>query len=100
MKINDRVKMTDRGFHFYHNIDDMFDGSQLRGNVDAKSFESVVCESLAILGTGKVVIVEPTQVKVRWSFNNASMNFYYTMWYDLKDVRKLSLFERIKELLC
>ncbi len=100
MKKGTLVKMTDRGFHFYHNIDDMFDGSQLRGNVDAKSFESSMCESLAILGTGKVVIVEPTQLKVRWSFSNASMNFYYTMWYDLKDVRKLSLLERIKEFLC
>jgi hypothetical protein len=100
MKKGTLVKMTDRGFHFYHNIDDAFDGWQLRGEVNASSFEQMLCESLAILGTGKVIIVESDQVKVCWKFNNAGMYFHYTMWYDLRDVRKLSLLERIKEFLC
>ena len=100
MKKGTLVKMTAKGFHFYHNIYYMFDGSQLRGNVDAKAFEDRMCESLAILGTGKVIKVEPTQVKVRWKLNNAGMYFYSTMWYELDDGRKLSLLERIKEFLC
>jgi hypothetical protein len=95
MKKGTLVKMTEHGFKFYHNPVKMFDGFQIRGKVEPESFNSCVCELLAVLGTGTIIKVEPDQVKVKWKFKNKGMYFYYTMWYANEDVRKLTLFEKI-----
>ena len=95
MKKGTLVKMTKHGFDFYHNPVHTFDGSQLRGNIDFKSYEERFCEIFALMGTGKVLIIEPTQVKVKWKFKHKGMYFYSTMWYENKDIRELTLFEKI-----
>lgn len=104
MKKGTLVKMTKEGFAFHHNPDRVFDAYCLRDVITYKHYSESFCETLAIMGTGKVLFsktVEGETIhKVKWELKHNGMYFYYTMWYDLKDIRKLSLLERIKEFLC
>jgi hypothetical protein len=93
------VKMTKEGFAFHHNPDRMFDAHNVQGVVKYKHYRESFCETLAIMGTGKVLLSKTedkeTIHKVRWKFKHAGMFFYYTMWYGERDIRPLTLVERI-----
>lgn len=95
--------MTKEGFAFHHNPDRMFDAFCLSSEngriITNKNFTTVLCETLAIMGTGKILLSKTegkeTTHKVHWKFKHNGMFFYYTSLYDDKDVRPLTLFEKI-----
>lgn len=95
--------MTKEGFAYHHNPARTFEAFSLPfldGRIITdENFTTSFCETLAIMGTGKVLISKTecgeTSHKVRWKFKHAGMFFYYTMWYEEKDIRPLTLVERI-----
>lgn len=99
MKIGDKVKMTSSGFHFYHNIPQRFDSFRIGDSLKETHCHNMLCETLALLGTGEVVDTNDEYYKVKFKYKNAGMYFYATAWYDVDDIRKLSLWEKLCSLL-
>ena len=97
------VKMTKEGFAYHHNPKLAFEAFSLfapeKRVITEEHFTQTFCETLAIMGTGKVLLSKTedkeTIHKVRWKNSHNGMYFYYTMWYGEKDIRPLTLVERI-----
>ena len=97
LKIGDKVKMTKRGFKFYGNVDIQFDMSSVRGKMDCRHFESALCKSKAIHGIGIVKRFNSEgDPCVRWENSLDGINYFYTHYFDKKDVAKLTLLDKIK----
>jgi hypothetical protein len=96
LKIGDKVKMTPRGFKFYSNIDIAFDMNSINGAMKEDHFTSSVCELFSIHGVGTVKsfnsLGEPF-VKFKYSLDG--IKYHYSSYFELKDVRKLNILERI-----
>jgi hypothetical protein len=98
LKIGDKVKMTQRGFRYYSNIDNAFDSHCVGRSMDSKHFTSAVCELFAIHGVGTVesfgIFKQPY---IRWDYSLDGIKYHYTHYFDLKDIRKLTSLERVAE---
>lgn len=96
IKIGDKVKLTSLGYHFQHNIDLKLDCTEAGGEFRRKDLEGGICEMLAVQGTGTVLKfnIEGSPF-VKWEWRNAGMYFYYKFHYNIDDVRKLTLWEKL-----
>jgi hypothetical protein len=102
LKIGDKVKMTAEGYHFHHNVDKMIEGIQVpsRAGLDEKDVEERFCEMLAIQGIGTVIKFNSDgDPFISWEWKNAGMFFKKRCFYDIDDVRKLTLWEKLCALL-
>jgi len=99
MKIGDKVKMTAEGFQYYHNLNERFDNFQLAGVIQKKYCTSMLCETLAVLGTGVVVAKNEDNYKVRWELKHAGMYFYAIHCYDPDHIRPLNFWEKLCSIL-
>jgi hypothetical protein len=96
LKIGDKVKMTPRGFRFYSNIDNAFDSHCVGGSMDSKRFTGAVCELLAIHGVGTVKqFSDEGTPYVRFENSLDGIGYFYTHYYDVKDVKKLSFLDNL-----
>jgi hypothetical protein len=97
LKIGDKVKMTKRGFKFYGNTFILFDVSQVGGKMEYKHFEAALCESKAIHGVGTVKrFNHEGEPYVLWENSLDGINYFYTHYFEIKDIRKLNLIDRLK----
>lgn len=98
LKIGDKVKMTPRGFKYYANLDNAFDSHSVDGLLSHKRFTSAVCEQFAIRGIGTVLYFSDLGFpKIRWENSDGIIKSHYTHYFDLEDIRKLTLLERLVE---
>jgi hypothetical protein len=96
LKIGDKVKMTPQGFKFYANLDIQFDMCSVGEKMDERHFTQAVCEQFAIHGVGVVKKFNKEQNPyIRWDFAIDGMKYHYTHYFQNKDVRKLTLLEKI-----
>jgi hypothetical protein len=98
LKIGDKVKMTKKGFKFYADVEKSFQCHSVGGSMKSKHFTQSVCELFAIHGVGTIVnyIPESDTLKIRWNYKIDGLNIFYTHYYEYKDIKKLSLFDKIK----
>lgn len=97
LKIGDKVKMTKKGFKFYGNIEITFDMNQIDGKMIYEHFESALCESKAIHGIGTVKrFNDLNEPYVLWENSLDGIRYFCTHYFELKDVRKLNFFDRLK----
>jgi hypothetical protein len=97
LKIGDKVKMTKRGFKFYGNTFTLFDVNQVGGKMEYKHFESALCEAKAIHGIGTVKrFNEEGSPYVRFENSLDGIGYFYTHYFEIKDVRKLNFLDRLK----
>ena len=97
LKIGDRVKMTKKGFKFYGNTRIIFDVNQVGEKMEYKHFESALCEAKAIHGIGTVKrFNDLNEPYVLWENSLDGIRYFYTHYFELKDVRKLNFFDRLK----
>ena len=97
LKIGDKVKMTKRGFKFYGNTFTLFHVNQVGGKMDYKRFESALCEAKAIHGIGTVKrFNEEGSPYVRFENSLDGIGYFYTHYFEIKDVRKLNFLDRLK----
>lgn len=100
LKVGDKVKMTPRGFKFYSNLDIQFFMVSIGGKVDEKHFTEAICEQFAIHGVGIVKkFNDEGSPYVRWENSLDGIKYYYTHYYDKRDVAKLTLLDKIKTFL-
>ena len=96
LKVGDKVKMTKRGFKYYANLDNAFDSHNVGGLLNHKHFTSAVCQQFAIRGIGTVLLFSDNGYpEVRWENSDGIIKFHYTHYFDLRDVRKMTLLEKI-----
>ena len=96
LKIGDKVKMTPRGFRFYSNIDNCFDSHCVGGSMDSKRFTCAVCELFAIHGVGTIQRFNNEGTPyVRFENSLDGINYFYTHYFDVGDVKKLTLLDKI-----
>lgn len=96
LKIGDKVKMTKKGFKFYANLDIQFDMGSVGRKMDEKHFTQAVCEQFAIHGVGTVKkFNESGEPYIRWDFAIDGMEYHYTHYFENKDIRKLTMLEKI-----
>jgi hypothetical protein len=96
LKIGDKVKMTKRGFQFYSNIDTTFDMHSVAGAMEDRHFTGAVCELFAIHGVGVVKkFNNEGSPFVKWEFNLDGVHYFYSHYYDLRDVKKLSFLDKL-----
>jgi hypothetical protein len=96
LKIGDKVKMTPRGFRFYSNIDNAFDSHCVGGSMDSQHFTSAVCELFAIHGVGTIKLFNDVGTPyVRFENSLDGINYFYEHYYNPKDVKKLSLLDKL-----
>jgi hypothetical protein len=97
LKIGDKVKMTNRGFKFYGNVNIQFDMFNVGGKMEYKHFESALCKSKAIHGIGTIKRFNTEgDPYVRWENSLDGINYFYTHYFDKRDVAKLTLLDKIK----
>jgi hypothetical protein len=97
LKIGDKVKMTKRGFKFYGNTLILFELNLVGGKMEYKHFESALCESKAIHGVGTIKrFNEEGEPYVLWENNLDGINYFYTHYFEIKDIRKLNFIDRLK----
>jgi hypothetical protein len=96
LKIGDKVRMTNRGFKFYSNIDIAFDMGSFNGAMKKEQFASVVCELFSIHGIGTVKNFNSEgEPFVMFRHSLDGVNYHYSHYFQLKDVKKLNILERI-----
>lgn len=97
LKIGDKVKMTKRGFKYYANIDNAFEGHNVAGLLDQKHFTSAICQQFAIRGVGTVKrFNSENDPYVRWDFSIDGIKYYYSHYFDKRDVKKLTLLDKLR----
>jgi hypothetical protein len=97
LKIGDKVKMTKRGFKYHSNLDIAFDMFSVARIMTQKHFTSCVCELFAIHGIGTVKGFNDVGVPyIRWEHSIDGTHYYYTHYYDTKNVKKLNLLDKAK----
>jgi hypothetical protein len=95
MKIGDKVKMTKQGFQYYHNLEYRIDGFRRCGKLEERDVPELVCSMLSIMGVGEVIDKEEDCFKIRWKLSHSGVYFYSTHWYEIGDIRPLTLWEKI-----
>ena len=96
LKIGDKVKMTERGFKFYSNIDTVFDIHSVARIMEAKHFSSAACGMLAIHGVGTVKkFNDEGHPYIRWEYRLDGIKYHYTHYFDIKDIKKLSFLDKV-----
>jgi hypothetical protein len=97
LKIGDKVKMTPRGFKYHSNLDKAFDVHSVGKTMEQKHFTRCVCELFAIHGVGTIrkfnFLGEP---EIRWEYSLDGVKYHYIHYYELKDVKKLNILDKIK----
>ncbi len=97
LKVGDKVKMTKRGFKFYGNTHTLFDVNQVDGKMEYRHFESALCEAKSIHGIGTVKRVnDEGSPYILWENSLDGINYFYTHYFEIKDVRKLNFLDRLK----
>jgi hypothetical protein len=100
LKIGDKVKMTKRGFIFYANVDTSFDMFSVGGKMSHENYTSAICQQFAIHGVGTIKrFNDEGSPLVRWEFSIDGMEYHYSHYFDKKDIRKLTLLEKLKRIL-
>jgi hypothetical protein len=95
-KVGDKVRLTEEGFHFYHNPHHMVDSFLIGDSINPKNARKLICELLAVQGIGTVTRFNSEgDPSVDWKFRNAGMFFKYSSIYDIDNVRKLTLLEKL-----
>jgi hypothetical protein len=96
LKIGDKVKMSKDGFHFYQNIARMMEVYKHPAQWKNSSIEQMVCEILALQGTGKVIKFNSEgEPFISWTYKNAGMFYKHRFHYATESVRKLTLWEKL-----
>lgn len=96
LKIGDKVKMTQRGFLFYSNVDTAFEMNNVAGLMNQERFTSAVCEQFAIHGVGTIKRFNADGYPfVRWDFSINGMKYHYQHLFDSKDIKKLNMLDRL-----
>jgi hypothetical protein len=96
LKIGDKVKMTPRGFRFYSNIDIAFDMNSVGRSMNSEHFTCAVCELFAIRGVGIIKRFNDEGAPyVRFENLLDGIGYFYTHYYDPKDIKKLSLLDKL-----
>lgn len=96
LKIGDKVKMTKRGFKFYSDIDIQFVMGSVGGKMNAGYFTMAVCEQFAIHGIGTVKkFNDEGNPYIKWEYRLDGIKYYYHHYFDLKDIKKLSLLDKL-----
>jgi hypothetical protein len=96
LKIGDKVRMTPRGFKFYSNIDIAFDMGSFAGVMNEEQFNSAVCELFSIHGIGTVKGFNSCgEPFVKFKYSLDGIKYHYSSYFELKDVRKLNILEKI-----
>jgi hypothetical protein len=96
LKIGDKVKMIPRGFRYYSNIDTAFDTHCVGGSMNSEHFTCAVCELFAIHGVGTVKRFNDEGTPyVRFENSLDGIGYFYTHYFDVKDVKKLSLLDKL-----
>jgi hypothetical protein len=95
LKIGDKVKMTPRGFRFYSNIDSIFVVHSVGGVLDNKHFTSAVCSLFAVHGVGTILKISDDNIYVKFENSLDGVGYFYTHYYDPKDIKKLSLLDKL-----
>jgi hypothetical protein len=97
LKIGDKVKMTKRGFKFYGNTNITFTMNSIGGKMEYKHFESALCEAKAIHGIGTIKKFNDSgDAHIRWENSLDGINYFYTHYFEIKDVRKLNFLDKLK----
>jgi hypothetical protein len=100
LKVGDKVKLTAEGYHFHHNVDKMLNSYRHPSEWEEEAIENMLCEILAVQGIGIIMrFNEDGDPFVSWKWNNAGMFFKKRCYYDIDDVRKLNLWEKLCNLL-
>lgn len=100
LKIGDKVKMTPRGFRFYSNVDTAFEMNCVAGVMKEEHFTSAICGLFAIHGVGTIKRFDSDgDPFIRWDFSINGTKYHYSHYFDKKDIRKLTLLEKLKRIL-
>jgi hypothetical protein len=97
LKIGDKVIMTKKGFHFYHNLDIQFDMHKVSGKVSDKAFESAMSEILAVQGIGTVKRFNSSgDPYIRWENKMNGMYFFYEHYFEHDSIQKIGLLQKLR----
>lgn len=97
LKIGDKVKMTKRGFRFYGDVNIQFTMCSVGGKMEYKNFESAICEAISIHGIGTVKrFNDEGSPYILWENILDGINYFYTDYFEKKDIRKLNFLDRLK----
>lgn len=97
LRVGDKVKMTKRGFQFYANVDIQFAMSSVGRKMDYKHFTQAICEQFAIHGVGVVKKFNSQgEPYIRWEFSLNGMRYYYSHYFEEKNVQKLTLLDKLR----
>jgi len=97
LKIGDKVKMTKRGFKFYSDIDIAFTMHSVGGEMNRNNYTSAICEQFAIHGIGTVrKFNNENDPYIRWDFSIDGVKYHYTHYFDKKDVKKLTILDKLR----
>ena len=103
LKIGDKIKMNKAGV-LNHNPDNMFDAHNVGGVISEKHLKQLLCEFIAIQGIGEIKEVKSDCVRVKFKNNLNGHYFYFTMWYEVEHLKKLTILDKIvlklRKLLC
>lgn len=96
LKIGDKVKITKSGFKFYSNIDISFEINSVCLSMKRENFTSAVCQLFAIHGIGTVKKFNSSgDPYIRWEYRLDGIKYHYEDYYEVNNIKKLSLFDRI-----
>ena len=97
MKIGDKVIMTKKGFHFYHNLSIQFDMHNVAGKVSDKDFVSAMSEILAVQGIGTIKRFNSEgDPYIRWESKMNGMYFFFEHYFDQDSVQKICLLQKLR----
>lgn len=96
LRVGDKVKMTKRGFQFYANVDTIFEMHSFGEVLNSEHFTSAVCSLFAVHGVGTVqYLSEYGDPNIRWELSINGMRYYYSHYFDERDVQKLTLLDKL-----
>lgn len=95
-KTGDLVIMNNKGFTYHGNPYNMFDSYKVGEGLRYRHIEMLVCELFSIQGVGEVISVNDGFVNVKFKNNIKGMYFYFTMFYNLDHISKLTFFQKLK----
>jgi hypothetical protein len=97
LKKGDLVLMTNKGFAYYGNLDKRFHSHQIDGKLSFEHFENLMCDFMAVQGVGEVRDFNTDGAPlIRWRNSVKGIYYFHSFYYEAKDVRKLTFFEKLK----
>jgi hypothetical protein len=99
LKKGDLVVMTNQGFAYHGNLHKRFESHIVQGSpgLTYEQFESLACDLLAVQGVGEVLRFNSAgEPFIRFRNSIKGMYFHYSFYYGLDEVRKLTLWEKLK----